>query len=269
MPASPKTCRRCVRQRLGVRCCPEPSWGRRAGFDDASSSAAFPLTSRLASQPSREGSKAYVDAVAIPNSNASAPTMVQEVEVHADAFSDPVAPKDQAVAGSVLTRDRLVGPGLEAQDVLRTQPGVAITESGGFGAPATAAIRGATAGDTPVYLAGVRLNDDVGGTADLSLVPLWLIDHVEVYRGNAPLEADRLGAGGAIFFEPRQPTKDLGGVRYYGGSGGASKGWAYEGLHGGPVSALVGVSADRATNRYPYVNDQGELFEPGAAPPAI
>ena len=35
------------------------------------------------------------------------------------------------------------------------------------GAPATAAIRGATAEDTPVYLAGVRLNDDVGGTADL------------------------------------------------------------------------------------------------------
>ena len=89
--------------------------------------------------------------------------------------------------------------------MLRTQPGVAVTESGGYGAPSTAAIRGATAADTPVYLAGIRLNDDVGGTADLSLVPLWLIDRVEIYRGNAPLEADRLGPGGAIFFEPRRP----------------------------------------------------------------
>jgi vitamin B12 transporter len=210
-----------------------------------------------------------VDAVANPVTNYTSPPVADEVQVHADAISDPIAPKDQAVAGSVLTRDRLVGPGLEAQDVLRTQPGVAVTESGGFGAPATAAIRGATAADTPVYLAGVRLNDDVGGTADLSLVPLWLIDHVEVYRGNAPIEADRLGAGGAIFFEPRQPTKDMGGVGYYGGSWGASKGWAYEGLHEGRVSALFGVSGDRATNRYPFVNDQGELFEPQAAVQAV
>jgi vitamin B12 transporter len=200
---------------------------------------------------------------------ASADERVAEVEVVGDALRDPVAPKDPSVAGSVIPRDRLVGPGLEAQDVLRTQPGVTVTESGGFGAPATAAIRGATAADTPVYLAGVRLNDDVGGTADLSLVPLWLIDRVEVYRGNAPLEADRLGAGGAIFFEPRMPTGDMGGAGYYGGSWGASKGWVFEGVQTGPVRALVGVSGDRATNRYPFRDDHGELFEPGVATTSI
>ena len=72
-------------------------------------------------------------------------------------------------------------------------------------ASATAAVRGATALDTPVYLAGVRLNDDVGGTADLSLVPLWLIHHVEIYRGHAPLHADRLAPGGAICFSASAP----------------------------------------------------------------
>ena len=184
------------------------------------------------------------------------------MRVVGDAVRDPVAPKDQGVAGSVITRDRLVGPGLEAQDVLRTQPGVAVTESGGFGAPATAAVRGATAADTPVYLAGVRLNDDVGGSADLSLVPLWLLHRVEIYRSNAPLEGDQLGIGGAIFFEPRRPTKDMGGVGHYGGSWGASKGWAYAGMRSGGVSALVGVSADHATNRYPFLDDHGTLFEP-------
>ncbi len=194
------------------------------------------------------------------------------MNVHGDPVRDPIGAKDPGVASSVLSRERLVGPGLEAQDVLRSEPGVAVTESGGFGAPSTAAIRGATAADTPVYLAGVRLNDDVAGTADLSLVPLWLIDHIEVYRGNAPIDADRLGAGGAIFFEPRRPTSavpQMGGAGYYGGSWGASKGWAYEGVHAGPVSALVGVSGDRATNRYPYVDDHGELFEPQLATRAI
>jgi iron complex outermembrane receptor protein len=189
----------------------------------------------------------------------------EQVEVRGDAVRDPVGPKDPNVAGSVLTRERLSGPGLQPQDVLRTQPGVAISESGGFGAPATAAVRGATATETPVYLAGVRLNDDVGGTADLSLVPLWLIDRIEIYRGNAPLEADRLAPGGAIFFEPRRPTRNVGGVGYWGGSWGASKGWAYQGIRAGRVTALAGVSAEHATNRYPFVDDHGELFEPQRA----
>jgi iron complex outermembrane receptor protein len=199
-----------------------------------------------------------------PSSDASSGAPA-DVFVVGDAVRDPVAPKDRGVAGSVIARDRLVGPGLDAPDVLRTQPGVAVTESGGFGAPATAAVRGATAADTPVYLAGVRLNDDVAGTADLAMAPLWLIDRIEIYRGNAPIEADRLGPGGAIFFEPRRPTKTLGGVGYYGGSWGASRGWAYEGARSGAVSALVGVSADHATNRYPFVDDHGTLFEPGTA----
>ncbi len=185
-----------------------------------------------------------------------------EVLVRGDALRDPVGPRDPTVASSVVTRDRLAEPGLEAQDILRTQPGVAVTESGGYGAPATAAIRGATAEDMPVYLAGVRLNDDVGGTADLSLVPLWLIDRIEIYRGNAPLDADRLAPGGAIFFEPRRPTSDVGGVGYSGGSWGSSKGWAYAGGRSGPVAVLAGVGADRATNRYPFVDDHGTLFEP-------
>ncbi len=196
---------------------------------------------------------------------ASSPTtspVSGEVVVRGDPIRDPIGPRDPAVASSVVTRDRLVGPGLEAQDVLRTQPGVAVTESGGYGAPATAAIRGATAEDMPVYLAGIRLNDDVGGTADLSFVPLWLIDHIEIYRGDAPLEADRLAPGGAVFFEPRRPTSDMGGVGYSGGSWGASKGWTYAGTRSGPVGVLAGVSADRATNRYPFVDDHGTEFEP-------
>ena len=188
-----------------------------------------------------------------------------EVLVVGDRVRDRIAPKDPSVAGSVIPRDRLEGPGLEAADVLRTQPGVTVTESGGFGAPATAAVRGATAADTPVYLGGIRLNDDVGGTADLSTVPLWLIDRVEIYRGNAPIEADRLGPGGAIFFEPRRPNENAGGAGMTGGSWGASKGWAYQGVHAPGVRALVGVGADHATNRYPFLDDHGTLFEPGNA----
>ncbi|WP_437594114.1 TonB-dependent receptor [Sorangium sp. So ce1000] len=184
-----------------------------------------------------------------------------EVRVEGDRVRAPAPPKDTSVAGSVLGRDRLTGAGLGAADVLRTQPGVYVTETGGFGGQATAALRGATATQTPVYLAGVRLNDDVVGTADLSLVPLWLIERVEIYRGNAPIEADRLGPGGAIFFEPRRPSRTTVGVGATAGSLGARRGWAFAGASAGPVSAIVGVSAEAAENRYAFVDDKGTLDE--------
>ncbi|WP_437538588.1 TonB-dependent receptor [Sorangium sp. So ce726] len=194
--------------------------------------------------------------------HAAAPPETASLEVHVegDRMRAPAPPRDRSVAGSVLTRERLTGAGLGAADVLRTQPGVLIIESGGFGGPATAALRGATATQTPVYLAGVRLNDDVVGTADLSLVPLWLIERIEIYRGHAPIEADRLGPGGAIFFEPRRPSRTTAGVGAMAGSLGARRGWAFAGASAGPVSAIAGVSAEAATNRYAFVNDRGTLF---------
>ena len=112
-----------------------------------------------------------------------------EIEVQGDPIGAP--PKEPSVAGGVIRRERLNSPGLEAGDALRTQPGVAIFETGGYGSHSTASVRGATAAQTPVYLAGVRLNDDVGGTADLSTIPLWFLNRIEIYRSNAPLAGDQ------------------------------------------------------------------------------
>lgn len=196
----------------------------------------------------------------VPPDPPSAETV--EVFIKGDAVRPPVAPKDPSVAGAIVRREALSAPGLRASDVLRAQAGVQVVESGGIGAPATASVRGATAADTPVYLGGVRLNDDVGGTADLSLIPLWLIDHVEIYRGNAPIEADRLGPGGAIFFEPRLPSRTTAGAGGMLGSFGARRGWGFIGIKSGGVSSLFGLSADAVDNDYQYRNDHGTLLAP-------
>ncbi|HEU4537917.1 MAG TPA: TonB-dependent receptor plug domain-containing protein, partial [Polyangiaceae bacterium] len=170
-------------------------------------------------------------------------------------------PKDPSLAGSVVREERLRAPGLRVAELLRTQPGVGVAESGGYGALSTATVRGSTAAQTPVYLAGVRLNDDVAGTADLSLVPLWLTRQVEIYRGNAPIQADRLGIGGAIFFEPRRPRGPEAGAGLMAGSFGARSGWGYVGLGGGPAAALVGARFERADNDYSYRDDRGTRFD--------
>jgi iron complex outermembrane receptor protein len=189
---------------------------------------------------------------------------VEEVRVLGAARSPASAPKDPTVAGAVVSREEIAAPGLRATELLRGQVGVQVAEMGGAGAPGTASIRGATPAQLPVYLAGVRLNDEIAGTADLSRVPLWLIDRVEVYRGNAPLEADRLGIGGAIFFEPRWPRDRALAVGATLGSFGTRglRAWASSGDRDAAV--LAGVSAEAATNDYPFTNDHGTLLVPGA-----
>jgi iron complex outermembrane receptor protein len=184
-----------------------------------------------------------------------------EVNVRGRRSADR-APKDPTVAGAVVTREELSSPGLRVAEVLRSQVGVQVSEAGGLGAPATASVRGATAAQLPVYLAGVCMNDDVGGAADLSRIPLWLVDRVEIYRGNAPLEADRLGIGGALFFEPRWPRATEAGAGAMLGSFGARSTWGYAAVGGKDAAVLAGVSAEAAQNDYPFRNDHGTLLAP-------
>ena len=165
------------------------------------------------------------------------------------------------VASSRVTRERLAAPGVRAPDVLRSEAGVQIAEAGGLGAPATASIRGATAAQTPVYLGGVRLNDQVGGAADLSTIPLWLVERVDVYRGNAPFEADELGIGGAIFFEPRRPKRREAAAGGTLGSFGTRAGFGYFSLGDDKAGVLVGLSGERADNDYQFTDNRGTLFQ--------
>ncbi len=184
-----------------------------------------------------------------------------DVTVQGDPLDAPGS-RDATAASTALRRDKLAAPGATAADVLASVPGVQVARTGGASDVATASIRGATSAETPVYLAGVRLNDDVTGTADLSRVPLWMIDRVEVYRGTPPADADRLGLGGAIFFEPAWPKGPRAGGGLEIGSFGERAAWAGGAAGDARASALVGVRVSAAKNDYPYLDDRGTRFDP-------
>jgi vitamin B12 transporter len=172
----------------------------------------------------------------------------------------PLDPRDPTAATYVVHREYLRAPGATAADALSAVPGVEVTRSGAASEPSTAGVRGATSAQTPVYLAGIRLNDDLTGTADLSTVPLWMLDRIEIYRGNAPSEADRLGIGGAIFLEPVHPGSSRVGAGAGVGSFGELGAWASGALAAPSASALVTVRRDAAENDYSYVDDAGTRF---------
>lgn len=177
-----------------------------------------------------------------------------EVEVRGERTT---ASRDATSASTVVVGDALRAPGTSSADVLSRVPGVEVTRTGSSSDLATAAIRGATSAQTPVYLAGVRLNDDVSGAADLSTLPLFLIERVEVYRGNAPLEADRLGIGGAVFFEPRFPASTEIGAGGSLGSFGQRGLWATGAARGDASAALVAVRRDVGDQDFTFQADDG------------
>lgn len=165
------------------------------------------------------------------------------------------------VASSVLRGDVLESAGASSADLLARTPGVQVTRTGAQSDVATASIRGADAAEVPIYLAGVRLNDDVSGTADLSTIPLWMMERVEVFRGNAPEEADRLGSGGAIFFWPRLPRETRASAGGEVGSFGARAGWASIEFGAESHASLLAVRASGAQNDYTFTDDQGQRFD--------
>lgn len=187
---------------------------------------------------------------------AAAPRPTLEVEVRGQRGMQR-SRRDPTAASSVLQGEALDQPGSSSADVVERAPGVQVTRTGSASDLSTVSVRGTTSAQTPIYLGGVRLNDDVSGTADLSLVPLWMIERVEVFRGNAPFEVGQLGMGGAILFEPRLPARNEIGAGAELGSYGERNVWVAGGVGDRSHGALVGLRRYAATNDYPFVDDGG------------
>lgn len=167
------------------------------------------------------------------------------------------SPSSVTGASTVLTHRDLSHAGDGAADVLRQVPGVQVTRAGATTDPSTASIRGADAKQVPVYLAGVRLNDEVNGAADLSTIPVWMLRSAEVFRGNAPAFQTDLGLGGAIYFEPLQPNETSLGAEAHVGSFGRAGMSLGARVGNGNSAALVSVRTSTIDNNYPFRNDHG------------
>lgn len=193
----------------------------------------------------------FVGALSTPQSHAES----GEIVITGQKSTQPT--RDPTLAATRIDEADLARPGESAASVLSRVPGVQTSSTGAASDLSTASVRGATSAQTPVYLAGIRLNDDITGTADLSLVPLWMLSRAEIYRGGSPDDADRMGIGGAVYFDPRLPKKTRvgfnAGVGSYGETSAALSGEVATKDSG----ALVSFRGSGAKNAYPYVNDMG------------
>ena len=121
----------------------------------------------------------------------------------------PVSQVGQSV--SVVTREEIERTQvITATELLARLPGVAVTNSGGFGQPSSVFIRGADNAQSLVLIDGVRINDpgDVGGGFDFGALAIAQFDRVEVVRGASGVLWGSRAIGGVINFITQRPTEE-------------------------------------------------------------
>lgn len=144
------------------------------------------------------------------------------------------------------------------EDGLLEVPGARPLRSGAWGSPTTLSLRGSDADQVEVLFGDVPLTTADGGAFDLSTVPLWVLDRIEVYRGGAPTWLGVGGLGGVIRLVPRED-----GPRAFGTIGAGSFGLAHAraGAHASSedVSWTTAVGATTSQGDFPYLADVGLL----------
>lgn len=101
------------------------------------------------------------------------------------------ASRDPSGAVTVVRRAEHRGEAKDAAELVATAPGVTVQDTGGLLQAKALSLRGASSNGVLVLLDGIPLNG-AGGIADLSLVPVALVEKLEVLRGGGA----RYGSGG-------------------------------------------------------------------------
>ena len=135
------------------------------------------------------------------------------------ATSTPIAFDRVPASVTVLDGAMLRAEGLtHVADALRQVPGMAVVQSGSFGAPTALFTRGAQSNYTKVLVDGVPVNDP-GGAVDLGLLTLDDVERIEIVRGpTSVLYGSDAVAGVVQIFTRRGATRPRGSLDARGGS---------------------------------------------------
>jgi vitamin B12 transporter len=145
-------------------------------------------------------------------------TIVMSLSVQADEITtlDAVQvtanrsamPADDALASvTIITRSDIEQS--QASDVYRLlgqQAGIDITRSGGAGSLNSIFLRGSNSNHTLILIDGVRVNSATQGSYDVSVLPVAMIDRIEIVRGPRAALWGSDAIGGVIQFFTRKPS---------------------------------------------------------------
>ncbi|TAL70244.1 MAG: TonB-dependent receptor [Bacteroidetes bacterium] len=131
------------------------------------------------------------------NEKDSVKTKFPEIVVTASRLNK--SPGTEFSAYSTITKSELTKIGaVQISDVLQFIPGVFIKNYGGMGGFKNLSIRGTTAKQTILMIDGVRINSTQNGMCDLSIIPVDMVNEIEIIRGGNSVLFGANAIGGIV-----------------------------------------------------------------------
>lgn len=93
-------------------------------------------------------------------------------------------------------------------DLLAQQSGIEIHSIGGIGQYASPSIRGSSGQQVLVFWDGMLINSLNGGGVNLSNINLSAADHIDIYRGLAPIELAASAIGGVVHLKSKELSEN-------------------------------------------------------------
>ncbi|NPC50120.1 TonB-dependent receptor [Corallococcus sp. AB032C] len=125
-----------------------------------------------------------------------------------EAPVDSARRRDPTGAITVIDARERVGEARDTAELLGGSASLVVQDSGGYGQSKSLVVRGASSNGVLVFLDGIPLNG-AGGVADLSLIPVALLERMEILRGAAGARYGAGGLGGAVNLVTRAPSSRL------------------------------------------------------------
>jgi vitamin B12 transporter len=176
-------------------------------------------------------SKAPLILVGLFSINAYAQNNASTVSVSASNPINPIivtATRTPTKASDVLADNVYIGPEEIEQagqtslvELLQRQKGVTISSYGTGGSNASVFLRGTTNNQTLVLIDGVRIDDSINGGTNWSVIPLSIIDHIEIVFGpqSSLYGSDAIGGVIQIFTKKGDGPPKVGASFGYGSYG--------------------------------------------------
>ncbi len=164
---------------------------------------------------------------------------------------------------STITRDEFEGKMENLSDVIESQAGIQVRQSGGLGSFSTVSMRGASSDQVMVFMDGVLLNDASGGGVDLSNIALADVDSVEIYQGTSPINFGKSSIGGVVNIQTRRSKKGFNANAIAGyGSFNTRKLSAFINHKPGKWDYLISADYMASDNDFEIENDNGTPQNP-------
>lgn len=145
------------------------------------------------------------------------------------------------------------------ESALLEVPGARPLATGAYGSATSLALRGADADQLEVLFGDLPITTADGGAFDLSTVPLWALERVEVYRSGAPTWLGGGGIGGLVRLVPRtgERTSVSGTVGV--GSFGLAHGRLAASAGDGALEWTSAAGVTSSEGDFPYLEDRTPL----------